>query len=703
LNADNMPGTIPAGSAITTWNYDPASGLMLSKRDAANKGADYQYDIASRLTERKWARSTGGNRITTKYAYNGFSQLTTTTYSDGTPNAAITYDRLGRTSSVGNGIAESIYAYHPATLLPTTETIRYDLDRNGTYEFTRVLDRSRDTLGRDTGFQLKGSVGVPPASFVESSVTYGYSQTDGRLLTVADASSGSFTYSYLPSSNLLASVTGPAHTVTNTWEPDRDVLDLKQNKVGTSVISQYDYTVNAIGQRTNLSQTGSAFSSARSTAWAYDSLGQVTRADSSIPGLDRAYQFDMIGNRLKTADSLTLPASNNYTANALNQYTAVNSVNPVHDLDGNMTSGPLPANINANSTLVWDAENRLIQATVPGGSIVNFTYDAQSRRIAEKVGTTTKITVYDAWNPIAEYSGSVGVSPALQKTYIWGIDLSGTMQGAGGVGGLLAVTDSTVTYFPTFDGNGNVSEYLNSAGSVVAHYEYDPFGRTTVATGSKAQDFSHRFSTKPLDATTGLYYYGYRFYDPATGRWPSRDPIGERGGLNLYGFVGNNGINKVDYFGLFGGTGIGGPQIPGWNAPRPPRPPLHADNQNLDDWFDDPGPSCFNEGWLRHCILSCRLQHRTGAGWLTQLGAQFSGNDLPWQATRDQGDVNANQQGINNANNNGPGDSCVDRCTQQWWQKVRDECCELDASFTKDSNECCELNQDFNNYRGGGA
>jgi hypothetical protein len=44
-------------------------------------------------------------------------------------------------------------------------------------------------------------------------------------------------------------------------------------------------------------------------------------------------------------------------------------------------------------------------------------------------------------------------------------------------------------------------------------------------------------------------YYGYRFYDPETGRWPSRDPIGERGGVNLYGFVGNNSIYGIDYLG----------------------------------------------------------------------------------------------------------------------------------------------------------
>ncbi len=308
--------------------------------------------------------------------------------------------------------------------------------------------------------------------------------------------------------------------------------------------------MNATGQRTQVSHTGPAFASARDITWGYDALGQVTKADSTVPGLDRAYQYDLIGNRMKSADSLTLPATNNYTANAVNQYTAVGALTPSYDDDGNMTSGPLPANVNANSTLIWDGENRLIQAQVSGGNTVTCAYDSQSRRISETVGSATTVYVYDEWNPVAEYSWSVGVSPTLTKTYTWGLDLSGSMRGAGGVGGLLSVTDGTGTYFPTFDGNGNVSEYLDGTGTVVAHYEYDPFGRTTVSTGTKAQDFAHRFSTKPLDATTGLYYYGYRYYDPQTGRWPSRDPIEEMGGVNLYGFVGNCPVRFKDILGM---------------------------------------------------------------------------------------------------------------------------------------------------------
>ena len=139
---------------------------------------------------------------------------------------------------------------------------------------------------------------------------------------------------------------------------------------------------------------------------------------------------------------------------------------------------------------------------------------------------------------------------ALSQTYTWGKDLSGSMQGAGGVGGLLEVSFNSNSYYPTYDGNGNVSEYLDSSGSVVAHFEYDAFGKTVVENGTLAGNFFHRFSTKQWNPLAELYYYGYRFYAPETGRWISRDPMEESGGLNIYIYVGNDGINKIDYLGL---------------------------------------------------------------------------------------------------------------------------------------------------------
>ncbi len=433
------------------------------------------------------------------------------------------------------------------------------------------LNRSRDSLLRDTGFILGSTPapgvggGAPASTIVEAQAAYAYSATDGRIAQISNRQipNQAFTYQYLPNSDLIEKVTGPIDTVTNSHEPNRDVLDLKQNKVGTTPISSYDYAVNAIGHRTGVATSGSAFPAVPSWLWSYDALGQVIAADSSVATSDRAYQYDAIGNRIQARDGVTTATGTpNYTANALNQYTSFPSLAsvPSYDFDGNMTSGPLPVSPTTNSTLTWDAENRLTEVkNASATTLEKNLFDAGSRKIATTAHGITTLYLYDGWNCIAEYTRSVGVSPTLQKTRLWGTDLRGSMQGAGGVGGMLSefspITYNPITFnssYPTYNGNGNVREYLDSTGQITAHYEYDPFGNTVVNTDTSNQ-FAYRFSTKPLAFATSLYYYGYRYYDPLTGRWPSRDPIEEKGGLNLHGFVGNDGVNKWDLLGqLFG-------------------------------------------------------------------------------------------------------------------------------------------------------
>ena len=186
------------------------------------------------------------------------------------------------------------------------------------------------------------------------------------------------------------------------------------------------------------------------------------------------------------------------------------------------------------------SQNRLTEAKVAdGATLVTYTHDAFGRRVSRTAGTSTTLFLYDGWNVVAEYSPHD--SSFIPKTfYTWGLDLSGTLQGAGGVGGLLGVSQITgnqqlpnTHYFPTYDGNGNISEYLDAAGGTVAHYEYDPFGNEITPDSKKGNlhdAFAYRVSTKPLDSITGWYYFGLRNYDPVAGRWPCRDPIGERVG-----------------------------------------------------------------------------------------------------------------------------------------------------------------------------
>jgi len=176
---------------------------------------------------------------------------------------------------------------------------------------------------------------------------------------------------------------------------------------------------------------------------------------------------------------------------------------------------------------------------------------------------------------IAELNGT---NNRLVRTYVWGLDLSGTEQGAGGVGGLLMVTSfqlpaSSPTYFAAYDGNGNVAALLHAPSSMPhAHYECGPFGEPIRVTGHAASLNPFRFSSKRTDPTTDLVLYEYRAYSPTLGRWLNRDPIGERGARSLYSFGQNNPVTFSDAFGLWYvgiGVGVGGtvqlPALPGWS------------------------------------------------------------------------------------------------------------------------------------------
>jgi RHS repeat-associated protein len=197
----------------------------------------------------------------------------------------------------------------------------------------------------------------------------------------------------------------------------------------------------------------------------------------------------------------------------------------------------------------YDAENRLVSAYSNSVCVVSNAYDYMSRRVAKWTPSHTTTFVYDGWNLVQE--AITTASGSTTNFFVWGRDISGTMQGSGGVGGLLAVSLNGTWYFPFYDANGNITAYIDKSSAVVAEYCYDAFGGTIAQSGPMADTFAFRFSTKYFDCETGLYYYGMRFYLPDLHRWLNRDPLGEEGGISLYGFVKNNPIDNVDVYGLF--------------------------------------------------------------------------------------------------------------------------------------------------------
>ena len=160
------------------------------------------------------------------------------------------------------------------------------------------------------------------------------------------------------------------------------------------------------------------------------------------------------------------------------------------------------------------------------------------RRVSTTTLEGTTRHVYDNnWQVIADIDEQGNVI----SSYTWGA----------GIDNLLAAHVNGVAYYPLTDVQGTVWGYVDSQNTIVARFEYDAWGNILSATSSvpALATNRYRFQGREWSAATGLINFRARWYDPVTGRWLSKDPIGLNGGLNLYAFCGNDPICNIDSYG----------------------------------------------------------------------------------------------------------------------------------------------------------
>ena len=190
---------------------------------------------------------------------------------------------------------------------------------------------------------------------------------------------------------------------------------------------------------------------------------------------------------------------------------------------------------------------------------LHFAYDDRDRRICKVVeyrdGDTVNRTVttrflHDGWDLLGEFTTDTD-NPGTEQSryYTWGLDIDGTRDGAGGVGGLVAIHEDGATYLPVHDGSGNIVALLDDTGAELARWHRGPFGEPLAESG-QTHLCPFGFATHYTDAETGLVYFGYRYYSPQQGRWLSREPLGEFESQNLYAYAGNDPVNSYDILGL---------------------------------------------------------------------------------------------------------------------------------------------------------
>jgi RHS repeat-associated protein len=343
-----------------------------------------------------------------------------------------------------------------------------------------------------------------------------------------------------------------------------------------AVLHQYYYNYDAAANRTSEQMDGAV------TGTSVNNLNQITGEGA---GGTTRFQGTLSapGTVQVNGQTAAMPTSTNFVANPslnsgtntvavvatngggsqTNTYQVVlpsgTSVAPQYDLAGNMIN-------NGNGqTYQWDAENRLIQIT-QGSSVTQFTYDGLGRRVSETDnGTLAKQWVWVS-SVMAEERDATGTN-VTKRFFPQGEQIGGT------------------AYFYTRDHLGSVREMTDSNGTIQARYSYDPYGRATQVSGSMASDF--QYAGYYEHAGSGLNLTLFRAYDPNTGKWLSRDPIAENGGINLYGYTGNDPIKLRDVLGLStpGGlqTNISASVFSTQNDPGNNGEPSYYTNQLIND------------------------------------------------------------------------------------------------------------------------
>jgi RHS repeat-associated protein len=579
----------------TAYNWCTC-GALTSITDPRNKTTSFNRDLQSRVTSKIFADTTSMSYVyenttsrlksmtdaigyVTPYSYfkdDDLKQVTNT----GAPTVNFTYDsNYNRVTSMIDGTGTTNYGYYPVANPPTLGATQLQTV-DGPIPNTPVSDvitYTYDPLGRALSQMINGTT---------SSVTY---DSLGRLAT-SDNALGHFSRGYVGVTPRLQTLTYPASTgQTANYayfdnSHDRRLQTLQNLGPSSANISKFDYTYDSEGQiltwvKQFTNQTGV------SATLGYDLADQITSATNTTMG-NSSYGYDLGANR--TSDEL-----GTHTFNNVNQ---TQDLGYTYDANGNLTSDGL-------YNYGWDGLNRLvvIEQIIPGGgsgfaavksspSPSPTPKKLKRRRVlasshnvpqgATPLGgaggfppptvTYTRSTfAYDGLNRRARVTEqqdtrqSTDTSPPnwvqiTDRKYIW----SGNTIAEERDASTYAVTRrffaegeqiNGVNYYFTRDHLGSVRELTSSTGQLVEKYDYDPYGNQPTndvvgGHGGGMADFG--FTGHWFHGPSGLSLSLYRAYDPSLGRWLSRDPIGEAGGINLYGYVANHPTKLIDPLGL---------------------------------------------------------------------------------------------------------------------------------------------------------
>jgi RHS repeat-associated protein len=448
----------------TTTNVFDALNRLVKTTNPAGGVAQLGYDAVGNLISRK---DPNGN--TTTYLYDANNRRTKITYPAGTP-VTFGYDNNGNLTSMTDALGTTTYSYDALNRLTSVtdgfgKTVSYGYNKNGnrtsiTYPGNKTVHYTYDAMNR-----LKSVT-----DWQYNTTTYNY-DANGNLTSYVNPNGTAAVYQY-DAANRLATLT---------------------NTVNSTIISSYQYTLDAIGNQSQVSQTEQlpTIPVVGQSTYAYDNDSRQITLDSQTQGFDA---------------------------------------------NGNMTS------ISAGNTFSYDYENRLVQTSFTDATNT-YQYDGAGNRMsANRSGVVTRY-VLDRNSPLAQVLAETDSSGNVIYYYIYGLGLVSRIDAGG----------NAQCYH--YDSRGSTIAMTDASGNITEAYSYDPFGRP-MSGNIPLSDNHFRYLGRHgvMDDENGLLYIRARYYSTKRGRFITKDPTtgkdGDSQSLNRYIYALNNPVRLIDISGL---------------------------------------------------------------------------------------------------------------------------------------------------------
>jgi RHS repeat-associated protein len=483
-NAGNLKNVITPGGTIQ-YDYD-ANGNVLKIIDARGKASENTYDSMNRLTKTKDAltreesyeyfkdgsvsRRVQASNTSTTYQYDNVGRLKSINYPN-TTTVSFEYDNNGNLKKMTDISGMSLYAYNDHNRLqsvtdPYQNTVSYDYDLAG----------NRIKINYPGG----------------KAVSYEYDSLD-RLKKVSDWAGGVTSYSYDPVGNLLRVDNANGTKTIYAYDSANRLKSLSNQKAAGSVISGYLYTLDNVGNITDIAPTEPlkpVFQAGNET-YGYDDVNQLTT------GAGYTFTYDRNGNLISQTKTGT---TRNFSYNYENMLTGI--------------SGDVSA---------------------------TYVYNGLGQRLAKTINGIQTRYILDVGASLPEVLAETDSAGNITAYYVYGLGLISRIAAGG----------TRQTYH--FNHRGDAIALTDSSGAVTDAYAYDDFGQVLNSTGSTPNPFKYVGKYGVMDEGNGLLYMRARYYSYELGLFSSEDTLLDltnTQGLNKYTYVTNNPVSNNDPSGL---------------------------------------------------------------------------------------------------------------------------------------------------------